>query len=135
VVALPAAHVERPHAVGAHVAEGHRVAGRDRGRVLMPVRIPWAQILRTRLFEAELFAERTRRTGSRLPGYSLGIAYALYEAGHERRGGRLCGIEPAARSVGNGVNDLKPMHAPKLIAADESGGRQGSEAKDRRISL
>jgi hypothetical protein len=26
-VALPATHVERPHAVGAHVAEGHRVAG------------------------------------------------------------------------------------------------------------
>ena len=26
VVALPAAHVERPHAVGAHVAEGHRRA-------------------------------------------------------------------------------------------------------------
>jgi len=27
VVALPAAHVERPHAVGAHVAEGHGRAG------------------------------------------------------------------------------------------------------------
>jgi hypothetical protein len=27
VVALPAAHVERPHAVGAHVAEGHRRSG------------------------------------------------------------------------------------------------------------
>jgi hypothetical protein len=27
VVALPARHVERPHAVGAHVAEGHWVAG------------------------------------------------------------------------------------------------------------
>jgi hypothetical protein len=38
VVALPAAHIESPHAVGAHVA-GHQVAGWDRGRVLMPGRI------------------------------------------------------------------------------------------------
>jgi hypothetical protein len=34
VVALQARHAQRPHAVGAHVAEGHRVAV-DRGRVLM----------------------------------------------------------------------------------------------------
>jgi hypothetical protein len=27
MVALPTRHIERPHAVGAHVAEGHRVAG------------------------------------------------------------------------------------------------------------
>jgi hypothetical protein len=27
VVAQPAAHVERPHAVGAHIAEGHRRPG------------------------------------------------------------------------------------------------------------
>jgi hypothetical protein len=33
VVALPAAHVERPHAVGAHVAEGHRRPGLRSGLV------------------------------------------------------------------------------------------------------
>jgi hypothetical protein len=27
MVTLPARHIERPHAVGAHVAEGHWVAG------------------------------------------------------------------------------------------------------------
>jgi hypothetical protein len=40
MVALPARHVERPHAVGAHVAEGHRVAGWGSWSC-MPARIPW----------------------------------------------------------------------------------------------
>jgi hypothetical protein len=45
MVALPPRHFERPHAVGAHVAQCHRVAGWGSGscwgRVLMPVRITW----------------------------------------------------------------------------------------------
>jgi hypothetical protein len=40
LVALPARHVERPHTVGAHVAEDHGFPGADRGRLVMPARIP-----------------------------------------------------------------------------------------------
>jgi hypothetical protein len=51
VVAQPAAHIERPHAVRAHVAEGH---GLDRiveagGRIVMEAvtyRVPWRYVFR-----------------------------------------------------------------------------------------
>jgi hypothetical protein len=40
VVAQPARHRERPHAVGAHVAEVIGSPGADRDRLVMPARIP-----------------------------------------------------------------------------------------------